>query len=141
MQRGAGGFDPLFVPGSVRPPAQSYRRPDTALAARGGVVQICLYEYFLARGKEPSVDDIVAHIDHVVQLVGVDYVGIGSDFDGGGGIPGCEAADELINITKALLRRGYTPEMLEKIWGGNFLRVMQRSAGSGNNIVLKSVNI
>lgn len=96
-----------------------------ALAARGGVVQICLYEYFLARGKEPSVDDIVAHIDYVVQLVGVDYVGIGSDFDGGGGIPGCEAADELINITKALLRRGYTPEMLEKIWGGNFLRVMR----------------
>lgn len=71
----------------------------------------------------------MTHIDHVVQLVGVDYVGIGSDFDGGGGIPGCEAADELINITKALLRRGYTPEMLEKIWGGNFLRVMREVQG------------
>ena len=97
-----------------------------ALAGKGGVVQICLYEYFLKKGGDAALADIVAHIDHVVRLVGVDYVGIGSDFDGGGGIPGCDAADELINITKALLHKGYTPEMLEKIWGGNFLRVMRQ---------------
>ena len=104
-----------------------------ALAARGGVMQICLYEYFLVRGKEPKVDDIVAHIDHVVRLVGVDYVGIGSDFDGGGGIPGCNSADELINITKALLKKGYTTEMLVKIWGGNFLRVMRQVQQSADD--------
>ena len=97
-----------------------------ALAGKGGVVQICLYEYFLKNGGDAALADIVAHIDHVVRLVGVDYVGIGSDFDGGGGISGCDAADELINITKALLHKGYTPEMLEKIWGGNFLRVMRQ---------------
>lgn len=104
-----------------------------ALAARGGVMQICLYEYFLVKGKEPTVDDIVAHIDHVVRLVGVDYVGIGSDFDGGGGIPGCNSADELINITKALLKKGYTTEMLVKIWGGNFLRVMRQVQQSADD--------
>ena len=96
-------------------------------------MQICLYEYFLVRGKEPTVDDIVAHIDHVVRLVGVDYVGIGSDFDGGGGIPGCNSADELINITKALLKKGYTTEMLVKIWGGNFLRVMRQVQQSADD--------
>ena len=104
-----------------------------AFAARGGVIQICLYEYFLVKGRKPSMADIVAHIDHVVRLVGADYVGIGSDFDGGGGIPGCEAADELINITKALLRKGYTEEMLEKIWGGNFLRVMRCVQNAAEN--------
>ena len=97
-----------------------------ALAAKGGVMQICIYEYFLAKDGQTSLSDIVAHIDHAVRLAGVDCVGIGSDFDGGGGVPGCNAADELINITKALLRKGYTPEMLEKIWGGNFLRVMRQ---------------
>lgn len=104
-----------------------------ALAARGGVIQICLYRYFLTKSATPSVDDIVAHIDHVVRLVGVDYVGIGSDFDGGGGIPGCNAADELINVTKALLRKGYSTEMLEKIWGENFLRVMRQVQSVAEN--------
>ncbi len=97
-----------------------------ALADRGGVIQICLYRYFLTNNGVATIDDIVAHIDHVVRLVGVDYVGVGSDFDGGGGIPGCSTAEELINITKALLRKGYTHDMLEKIWGGNFLRVMSQ---------------
>lgn len=58
--------------------------------------------------------------------MGVDYVGIGSDFDGGGGIPGCDAANELINITKELIRQGYSENDLAKIWGGNFLRVMDQ---------------
>ncbi|MCD7709972.1 MAG: membrane dipeptidase [Porphyromonadaceae bacterium] len=97
-----------------------------SLAAKGGVIQICLYEGFLVKDGKSSIEDIVAHIDHVVALVGVDYVGIGSDFDGGGGIPGCDTAEELMHITKALFRKGYTTDMLQKIWGGNFLRVMRQ---------------
>lgn len=95
-----------------------------ALSRKGGVVQICLYSDFLSATGNADVKCIVDHINHVVELVGVDYVGIGSDFDGGGGIPGCDAANELINITKELIRLGYSENDLAKIWGGNFLRVM-----------------
>ena len=97
-----------------------------ALARHGGVVQICLYLNFLTSKENTDVKCIVEHINHVVKLVGVDYVGIGSDFDGGGGIPGCDAANELINITKELIRQGYSENDLAKIWGGNFLRVMDQ---------------
>ena len=97
-----------------------------ALARHGGVVQICLYLNFLTSKENADVKCIVEHINHVVKLVGVDYVGIGSDFDGGGGIPGCDAANELINITKELIRQGYSENDLAKIWGGNFLRVMDQ---------------
>ena len=81
---------------------------------------------FLTSKENTDVKCIVEHINHVVKLVGVDYVGIGSDFDGGGGIPGCDAANELINITKELIRQGYSENDLAKIWGGNFLRVMDQ---------------
>ena len=81
---------------------------------------------FLTSKENADVKCIVEHINHVVKLVGVDYVGIGSDFDGGGGIPGCDAANELINITKELIRQGYSENDLAKIWGGNFLRVMDQ---------------
>lgn len=97
-----------------------------ALARKGGVIQICLYQDFLTSDGSADVKCIVDHINHVVRLVGVDYVGIGSDFDGGGGIPGCNAVNELINITKELIRQGYSDNDLAKIWGGNFLRVMNR---------------
>jgi membrane dipeptidase len=75
--------------------------------------------------KLASVKDLVDHIDHVVKLVGVDYVGIGSDFDGGGAIDGCTDASEMINITVELLRRGYNEKEIRKIWGENFLRVFR----------------
>jgi membrane dipeptidase len=75
--------------------------------------------------KLANVKDLVDHIDHVVQLVGVDYVGIGSDFDGGGAIDGCADASEMINITVELLRRGYKEKEIRKIWGENFLRVFR----------------
>lgn len=75
--------------------------------------------------KLASVKDLVDHIDHVVQLVGVDYVGIGSDFDGGGAINGCADASEMINITVELLRRGYKEKEIRKIWGENFLRMFR----------------
>jgi membrane dipeptidase len=71
----------------------------------------------------PSVTDLVYHIDHVVQLIGIDHVGVSSDFDGGGGIVHWNDASESPNVTLELLRRGYTEEEIGKLWGGNLLRV------------------
>lgn len=75
--------------------------------------------------KIASVSDAVDHIDHVVQIIGVDYVGIGSDFDGGGGIEGCKTVADMKNITVELLRRGYSKSDIAKIWGGNLMRVQR----------------
>lgn len=71
----------------------------------------------------PTVADYVDHIDYVKNLVGIDFVGIGSDFDGGGGIDGCADVSEMPNITKEMLARGYSRKEINKVWGGNFLRV------------------
>ncbi|MBN2633812.1 MAG: membrane dipeptidase [Bacteroidales bacterium] len=76
--------------------------------------------------KLATVSDVVDHIDHVVQVIGIDHVGIGTDFDGGGGVEGCMNVSEMKNITIELLRRGYTRAELEKIWGGNFMRVFRQ---------------
>jgi membrane dipeptidase len=76
--------------------------------------------------KRATVKDVVDHIDHVVQVIGVDYVGIGTDFDGGGGVDGCSDATEMKNITIELLRRGYSKKDITKIWGGNVMRVLQK---------------
>jgi membrane dipeptidase len=73
----------------------------------------------------PNVKDLVDHIDHVKNLVGVDYVGIGSDFDGGGGLIDCMDVSQFPNITRELIRRGYTETEIRKIWGGNLLRVFK----------------
>jgi len=73
------------------------------------------------------VSDLVDHIDHVVNLVGIDYVGIGTDFDGGGALKDCFDASELGNITLEMLRRGYSEREIEKIWSGNFLRVFREN--------------
>jgi len=75
--------------------------------------------------KLATVKDAVNHIDHVVQVIGIDHVGIGTDFDGGGGIEGCRSVAEMKNITVELLRRGYSKKDIEKIWGGNFMRVLR----------------
>ena len=95
-----------------------------AIAAKGGVIQICLYHAFLSAGSTANILDAANHIDYIVKQVGADHVGIGSDFDGGGGITGIDAANEMINLTVELLRRGYTPVDIQKIWGGNLMRVM-----------------
>ncbi|MBV5314555.1 MAG: dipeptidase [Prolixibacteraceae bacterium] len=71
----------------------------------------------------PTVKNLVDHIDHVKNLVGVDYVGIGSDFDGGGGLLDCVDVAQFPNITRELVRRGYSEKEIRKIWGGNLLRV------------------
>jgi membrane dipeptidase len=140
-----------------------------ALAAKGGVIQICIlgsyiipddttsenyrkqeelrkkYNNWNYRDEEerkrawrewdsidikyppvlPTIAQAVDHIDHVVKLVGVDYVGIGSDFDGGGGLADCTSVADFPKITAELLKRGYSAKEIEKIWGGNFLRVFR----------------
>lgn len=71
-----------------------------------------------------NVSDFVDHIDYMVDLIGIDYVGISSDFDGGGGIEGWSDASETFNVTLELVKRGYTEEEIAKLWGGNLLRVL-----------------
>ena len=96
-----------------------------ALAQNGGVQQITLYNGFLRNDEqEASILDAVAHLDHAVDIMGIDHVGIGTDFDGDGGVCGIADSSELINFTIQLLRRRYSLADIEKIWGGNWLRVM-----------------
>ncbi len=87
--------------------------------------------FFAARAKHPefnvTVKDLVDHIDYIVDLIGVDYVGIGTDFEGGGGLADCYDASELPNITVELMARGYSDEDIAKIWGGNFVRVFNEA--------------
>ena len=71
-----------------------------------------------------NVKDFVNHIDYAVKKIGIDHVGISSDFDGGGGVDGWNGAEETFNVTLELVRRGYTEEQIGKIWSGNLLRVM-----------------
>jgi membrane dipeptidase len=76
-------------------------------------------------GDRPAnLKDYVDHIEHAVKLIGIDHVGISSDFDGGGGVIGWNDASETLNVTIELVRRGYTEAQIEKLWGGNLLRVM-----------------
>ncbi len=86
--------------------------------------------------KPGTVKDVVDHIDHVVQVIGVDYVGIGTDFDGGGGVDGCRNASEMKNITIELLRRGYSKQDITKIWGGNIMRVLKKVEDLAKNPTL-----
>ncbi|MDX2414474.1 MAG: dipeptidase [Bacteroidales bacterium] len=85
-------------------------------------------EYYSTRNKFrdwATVQDAVDHIDHVIQIAGIDYVGIGTDFDGGGGIKEVMDVSQMKNLTIEMLRRGYTKSQLEKIWGGNVMRVLK----------------
>jgi membrane dipeptidase len=82
-----------------------------------------LQREFDKKWPRATVKDFVDHLDHCVKLIGVDHVGISSDFDGGGGIEGWEDASETFNLTLELVRRGYSEEDIAKIWGGNLLRV------------------
>lgn len=96
-----------------------------ALAKNGGVVQICLVDLFVNKGrKKASLTDAIEHIDYAVKVAGMNHVGIASDFDGGGGLIGCNGSNDMINITMKLIEKGYSDEDIAKIWGGNFLRVM-----------------
>jgi membrane dipeptidase len=81
-----------------------------------------------------TVADLVDHVDHVVNLVGIDYVGIGTDFDGGGALEDCYDVSELGNITLELVRRGYSKKDIEKIWSGNFMRVFREAESYAKNL-------
>ena len=74
-----------------------------------------------------SIGDMVDHIDYVVKRIGIDHVGVGTDFNHGSGIAGFDDASEALNVTKGLLDRGYSQQDIEKIWGGNFLRVFREA--------------
>lgn len=84
--------------------------------------------------KLATVSDCVDHIDHVKKLVGIDYVGIGSDFDGGGGLADCADVSQFPYITAEMLRRGYTEEEIVKVWGGNFFRVFKAVEQLAENV-------
>lgn len=93
----------------------------------------------LEQTEDPvDVADFVNHIDYMVEKIGIDHVGISSDFDGGGGIYGWKDASETLNVTKELIRRGYSKEEIEKLWGGNLLRVMDSVQAVAKEIQSKS---
>ncbi len=99
-----------------------------AIAAKGGVIQVATGRFFLSNlpKHEVTVKHLADHIDHVVKTVGIEHVGLGTDFDGGGGVVGMEDASKMKNLTIELLERGYTPEQLKLFWGGNLLRVWEK---------------
>jgi len=105
---------------------------DEALLAEMREEYMKIYEKYPS--ERAAVKDLIDHVDHVVKLVGVDYVGFGTDFDGGGEIEGCFDVSELPNLTLELVRRGYTEEEIRKIWGGNLMRVFSEViAAAGDN--------
>lgn len=121
---------PLFASHSVSRSCRNHNRNLTdeqlkAIARSGGVVQACLVPEFLSpTPKSATIDDFMRHLCHLIEVAGIDHVGIGTDFDGGGGVKGCNGDNELIQITIRLLQLGYSEEQIGQIWGGNFLRVM-----------------
>ena len=100
-----------------------------ALARSGGVAQVCMYSGFLKKEEDATVIDAVRHIMHMIDVMGVDHVGIGSDFDGGGGIPGLEDASWFVSLTGRLMAEGLTDEQLSLLWGRNFLSVWSANIG------------
>jgi microsomal dipeptidase-like Zn-dependent dipeptidase/anthranilate/para-aminobenzoate synthase component II len=103
-----------------------------ALAAKDGVAQVTMYHGFLRKEGEASILDAVAHLEHAIDIMGIEHVGIGTDFDGDGGVAGLADASELINFTIMLLRRKYSEDDIRSIWGGNWLRVMSLVQQSRN---------
>lgn len=90
--------------------------------------EVAITEYHSIDDKFPqqlaTVSDVVDHIDHMVKIAGIDHVGIGTDFDGGGGVDGCKDVSQMGSITLELVKRGYTEKDIKKIWGGNLMRVL-----------------
>lgn len=100
-----------------------------ALARKGGVAQVTLYNGFLRTEGQATVMDAIHHLNHMVSVMGIEHVGVGTDFDGDGGIVGCACASELLNFTKMLLKERYAENDIRLIWGENFLRVMKEVQG------------
>lgn len=105
-----------------------------ALQATGGVINIVALDSFLKDGDEVTVSDLVDHIDYAVNLIGIDHVGISSDFDGGGGIIGWNDASESPNVTIELVRRGYSEAEIAKLWSGNYMRAWSEAERVGEEM-------
>lgn len=95
-----------------------------ALAKAGGVAQTTIYHGFLRSEGEATVLDAIAHLEHAIRIMGIEHVGIGTDFDGDGGVRGLNDSSEIINFTRMLLAKRYNKADIQRIWGGNFMRVM-----------------
>jgi membrane dipeptidase len=87
--------------------------------------RLAMIDFKMPPPPRATVGDFVTHIDYLVNLIGIDHVGISSDFDGGGGVDGWDDASETFNVTLELVRRGYSEEQIAKLWSGNLLRVMR----------------
>ena len=98
-----------------------------ALAAKGGVAQTTIYHGFLRQHGEANILDVMAHLEHAIEVMGIDHVGLGTDFDGDGGVRGLASSSDLLQFTIQLLARRYSEADIQKIWGGNFLRVMAQA--------------
>ena len=108
-------------------PRNLYDEQLKAIARKGGVVQVCIYDCFLRKEGGASIVDIIEHLHHMVNVMGIEHVGIGTDFDGDGGVKGCYDSSELINLTRRLLQERYSEKDIRLIWGENFLRVMRNN--------------
>ena len=95
-----------------------------ALAKADGVAQTTVYNGFLRKEGQATIIDAVEHLCHAAKIMGVEHVGLGTDFDGDGGVPGLADASEIINFTRHLLRRQFSEQDIRLIMGGNFLRAM-----------------
>lgn len=101
------------------------------LAAKDGVAQATFYSGFLREEGEATLRDAVAHIMHMIDVAGIDHVGIGSDFDGDGGIRGLASPADYLVLTQSLMAEGLQVKHLRKLWGGNFIRVMSKVQHDG----------
>lgn len=97
-----------------------------ALAKKGGVMQITLYHGFLRADGEATVEDVFAHLDHAIEVMGIEHVGIGTDFDGDGGVRGFANSSEVINFTRLMLKHGYSEDDIINIWGMNIMVLMTK---------------
>jgi len=146
LKKNGGVIQICFLASYVKKPAPNPERDKALadLAARYGNLRTIADEATRAkvRAEREAIDqkfpleratvkDLVDHIDHVRKTIGVDYVGIGTDFDGGGGVLGCDDVSGMIHVTEELIRRGYTDQEIEKIWGGNFMRVFNKVISLG----------
>lgn len=110
-----------------------------AIKANGGVVQVTAVGPFLKRpapgdSSPATVVNLVNHVEYIARRIGVEHVGISSDFDGGGGISGWRTAEETFNVTLELVKRGFSPADIEKIWGGNLIRVWKGAEATAKKL-------
>ena len=98
-----------------------------ALAKADGVAQTTVYQGFLRTDGQATIIDAVEHLCHAAKIMGVEHVGLGTDFDGDGGVPGLADASEIINFTRHLLRRQFSEQDIRLIMGGNFLRLIDNN--------------